>query len=105
MLYPKYEPVAILCFIENNANPNNSDLENNHGIVEVSARVNICPYSVGFHSAYIITLKQIYYISLFLLLVKRRGRPSLVETHPALIEEIKTFIEQNTAAAHLRRRN
>ena len=28
-----------------------------------------------------------------------------METHPALIEEIKTFIEQNTAAAHLRRRN
>ena len=34
---------------------------------------------------------------------KKRGRQSLIETHPELISTIKSFIEQSTSGAHLRR--
>ena len=37
--------------------------------------------------------------------VRKKGRPSIVEKHPGIIQIVTEYIEQNTAGAHLRRRN
>ena len=41
---------------------------------------------------------------LFLAQTKKLGRPSLHKQHPGLVQCVKTFIEENTPGAHLRRR-